>query len=214
MLVKDVMTRNPVTISPEASVVEATNLMKLKKIGKLVVVDKSGALAGIITKGDLSNAAPSSATTLDVYELSYLLSKLTVEKTMVRSVKTTSPSQTIEEAARLMNDYGINCLPVLEGNVIVGIITQTDLFNCFTRLFSTQYAGVRCELLLDEKPGQLAKLTSLVAEKNGNIVSVVTSDTDVSGKRMLTVKAVGISLGEMREIVMQAGGETEDIRLV
>ena len=86
MLVRDVMTKNPVTIDVKASIREANDLMKKNNIGKLPVVNKSGALVGIITSNDLQRAAPSEATTLDMYELSYLLSKLTVEKTMVKKV--------------------------------------------------------------------------------------------------------------------------------
>ena len=123
MLVKDVMTKKPITIEPKATILEATDLMKKNNIKKLPVLDKSGALVGIITENDLQKAAPSQATTLDMYELTYLLSKLTVEKTMTKDVKTVSFDETVEEAARIMSDGDFGCLPVMKDNLLVGIIT-------------------------------------------------------------------------------------------
>ena len=137
MLVKDVMTKNPVTVQSDVSVLEAKELFTKNKISKLPVLNKNGELVGIITKNDLNRASPSDASTLDVYEMGYLLSKITVEKTMCKSVKTTTEDIPVEEAARLMADYGIGCLPVVSGKLVVGIVTSSDLFHCFVEMFST-----------------------------------------------------------------------------
>ena len=104
MIIRNVMTRNPYIISPESSVTEAKALMSKKNISKLPVVDKSNRLVGIITKNDLAKAGPSDATTLDMFEIGYLLSKLTVSKVMVKDVVTVSENEVVEEAARIMVD--------------------------------------------------------------------------------------------------------------
>ena len=97
MIIRNVMTRNPYIISPESSVTEAKALMSKKNISKLPVVDKSNRLVGIITKNDLAKAGPSNATTLDMFEIGYLLSKLTVSKVMVKDVVTVSENEVVED---------------------------------------------------------------------------------------------------------------------
>ncbi|MGN0729345.1 CBS domain-containing protein [Treponema sp.] len=214
MLVKDVMTVNPVTIGPDASVLEARETMTRNKINKLPVVDRSGALVGIITNNDLAKASPSAATSLDMFELGYLLSKLSVEKTMVKSVKTTTADQTVEEAARLMNDYGISALPVVKENLLIGIVTESDLFSTFIDMFNTRASGVRAVAVVNEIPGELAKIAAAIAEKNANIVSLVTSDACDSKHRTVTLKVSGISKDELQSLLEANCAEIKDIRSV
>lgn len=214
MLVKDVMSEHPVVIGPEASVLEAKEIMTKNKVSKLAVVDRNGVLVGLITNADLIKVSPSNATTLDMYELGYLLSKLSVEKTMVKNVKTTTVEQPVEEAARLMKDYGITCLPVVDGDILVGIITQSDLFSCFIDMFSTKNPGTRAVVIVDEKPGILAKIAESVAGKGGNIVSLVTSDVPDVSRRKITIKISGISETETKNLLVDLGCEIEDVRSV
>lgn len=211
MLVKDVMTKNPITIEAKASVLEAKDLMNKNDINKLPVVDKSGNLVGIITQNDLQRAAPSDATTLDVYELGYLLSKLTVEKTMVKDVKTVADTETVEEAARIMADGHFGCLPVMEDKLLVGIITDGDLFKMFIEMFNARSAGVRAIIDMSDKSGTLSMFTQKVAEKNGKIISCITTPAASEDRRTVTVKATGISLSDMEEIAKSCGA-VEDIR--
>lgn len=211
MLVKDVMTKNPVTIDPKASVLEAKDLMTKKDINKLPVVDKSGSLVGIITANDLQRAAPSDATTLDVYELGYLLNKLTVEQTMLKKVITVSDTETVEEAARIMSDSAIGCLPVMQDKLLVGIITDGDLFKMFIEMFNARNPGIRAIIDMNDKPGSLSVFTQKIAEKNGKIISCITTPSTNSEKRKVTVKATGISLKDFEEIAKNSG-EVEDIR--
>lgn len=211
MLVKDVMTKNPVTIEPKASVLEAKDLMTKKNINKLPVVDKTGSLVGIITANDLQRAAPSDATTLDVYELGYLLNKLTVEQTMVKKVITVSDTETVEEAARIMSDGTIGCLPVMQDKLLVGIITDGDLFKMFIEMFNARSSGIRAIIEMSDKSGTLSVFTQKVAEKNGKIISCITTPGSNSENRKITVKAINISLKDFEEIA-RASGEVEDIR--
>ncbi|HZQ08094.1 MAG TPA: CBS domain-containing protein [Anaerolineae bacterium] len=126
--VRDWMTPNPITIDPKTTLPEAHKLMREAHIRRLPVIDR-GRLVGIITLGDVREASPSNATTLSIYELNYLLSKLTVEKIMTREPLIISPEATIRQAARLMLDHKIGGLPVMESERLVGIITESDIFR-------------------------------------------------------------------------------------
>ena len=214
MLVKDVMARNPVTISGDKSVPEAKELMIKNKIKKLPVLDKSGKLIGIITGNDIHNASPSDATTLDMFELSYLLNKMKVEQVMAAPVVTVGENEPVEEAARLMLDYGIGSLVVKRDELVVGIITESDLFKAFISMFGTRHAGVRATFVMGDKPGALSDFSKNLAEKNGNIVSLVTADMDEAAKRKVTLRASGISLDDLQGIIEASGSVLEDIRNV
>jgi CBS domain-containing protein len=132
-LVKDWMTREVVTVSPETTLPEAHRLMMEKKIRRLPVV-AHGRLMGIVTRGDVRGAEPSGATSLSIWEINYLLSKLKVEEIMTPRPVTISADETIGEAARLMLEKKISGLPAVdrEGRV-VGIITESDIFRLVAR---------------------------------------------------------------------------------
>ncbi|GHV94968.1 hypothetical protein AGMMS50293_12880 [Spirochaetia bacterium] len=213
MIVSRVMTRNPVFIHPDLSLTEARSLMDKEKIGHLPVLNKSNALVGVLTRKDLLKAGPSPATSLDMYEISYLLSKLNVEKVMEKNVITVSEKEVVEEAARIMADKGIGCLPVMNGSLLVGIITDTDLFHVFINAFGARHAGIRIALNFDEKPGQLAKFAGAVAEKGGNIVAFVSSEGDDLTHRRATLKIEGLCRADVEAAAMTLdGAEIEDIK--
>jgi len=211
MLVKDVMTKNPVTVDAKASVLVAKDLMMKNKVHKLPVVDKSGSLVGIITTNDLQRAAPSDATTLDMYELGYLLSKLTVEQTMIKKVQSVADTETVEEAARMMADGHFGCLPVMQDHLLVGIITESDLFRMFIEMFNTRAAGIRAVIDMSDASGTLSVFTQKVAEKKGKIISCITTPGATDETRKVTVKATDISLKDFEEIA-RSSGTVEDIR--
>lgn len=212
MLVKNVMTKNPITIAPENSITEAKALMTKKDIGKLPVVDKNNNLVGILTKKDLAKAAPSDATTLDMFEIGYLLSKIKVEKVMTRNVVSVPDSEVVENAAKLMVDNGIGCVPVMSGECLVGIITESDLFQLFTDMFGSREPGVRFIITLDDTPGQLAKIVNEIVKLNGNLISLVTREMKEAGKRRLTVKVAGITEAQVKEILEKLNIVIDDIR--
>ncbi len=213
MLIKDVMTKNPITVEPKATILEATELMKKNNIKKLPVLDKSGALVGIITENDLQKSAPSEATTLDMYELTYLLSKLTVEKTMTKNVVTVNADETVEEAARIMSDGDFGCLPVMKDNLLVGIITDSDLFRMFIEMFSARVHGIRAVVKMSDKSGSLSVFCQKIAMAGGIIVSCITTEDENPEYRKVTVKSTNISLQTCKEICEQCG-TVEDIREV
>lgn len=132
--VSEWMTPHPITIDPKTTLPDAHKLMQESHIRRLPVVER-GKLVGIVTLGDVREAEPSAATTLSIYELHYLLAKLTVERIMTRNPLTVAPDATIGEAARLMLENKIGGLPVLEPRTgkLVGIITESDIFRIFAQ---------------------------------------------------------------------------------
>ena len=213
MIISRVMTKNPFFIHPEMPINEARSFMQKEKIGHLPVLDKNNILVGLLAKKDLMKAGPSPATSLDVYEISYLLSKMTAKDVMAKDVITVGENEVVEEAARIMTDNDIGCLPVMRGKLLVGIITDTDLFNVFLNAFGARHPGVRITCSIQEKPGQLARLTPAIAEKGGNVVAFVTSEGDDLSRRRATIKIAGISLSDAESIIKSFDDiELEDIR--
>lgn len=214
MIISSIMRKNPIFIRPDTSLTDAKALMVKENIGKLPVLDKDDRLVGLVTKKDLEHAEPSEATTLDMYEISYLLSKLKVEKIMIKNVITVQENEVIEEAARIMADNDIGCLPVMRNNLMVGIITESDLFEAFVDMFGARYKGVRVTLTLAEKPGQLAIFTKAIADKGGNIVSLVTTEGDNLSKRRFTCKVSGLDMDDVKTAAEGNGAVIEDIRII
>ena len=212
MNVSRIMTRNPIFTHPEISLTDVHSLMDREKIGHVPVLNKNNELIGLITRADLLKAAPSSATSLDMYEISYLLAKLTVEKIMIKNVVTVQESEVVEEAARIMADRKIGCLPVMNGSLLVGIITDTDIFHFFIDAFGARHQGVRISINFREKPGQIAVFATAVAEKGGNIVAFVTSEGDDAAHRRATLKITNIYRPVVEEIISTLDATVEDIR--
>jgi len=213
MIISRVMTKNPVYVHPDASVTEVRSLMDREKISHLPVLDKNNTLTGIVTRKDLIKASPSGATTLDMYEISYLLTKMKIAEIMEKKVITVDENEVVEEAALLMADKNIGCLPVMRGSLLVGIITDTDLFHVFINAFGARHVGIRVTLNMGEHPGQIAAVTAAIAEKNGNIVAMVTAEGDDVAHRRITLKIEGLSKAAMETIVKgMKDVSLEDIR--
>ncbi len=208
------MTSNPVTILPNGSVAEARKIMQREKIHRLPVTDKHGKLVGIVTEKDLLKAAPSAATSLDVYEISELLSELKVETVMTPDPVSIDESTTIEDAARIMSDNNIGGLPILRDNHICGIITESDLFKIFIELFGARRSGIRATILIPEKRGELADIASSIRDKGGNIISIGTFLGDDMTTTLCTIKVDEISREELVECLKPYVVEVRDVREV
>ena len=211
MFVGDRMSHPVIYVAPDTKVQEAMHLMKQEGISRVPVIEK-GKLVGIVSDYDLLNASPTKATSLSVWEINYLLSKITVEEVMTTEVTTITRDIPIEEAARIMVDKGISGLPVMDGDNVAGIITETDLFKILLELMGARDLGVRITMLLENKPGEFAKFTSAFAKEDVNIVAMGA----IQGRDASTVevmcKVAGMDKEKVRQIVEGAAKEVIDVR--
>ncbi len=219
MLVKERMSRPVITIFPESTMQDALNLMKKEHVRRLPVVNHRGELIGIVTETDLDRASPSEATTLSVWEIRELISKVKVEKIMARDVVTIEDTTPIEEAARIMSDSDISGLPVMHDGKLVGLITETDLFKVetdlfkvFLELFGARYPGVRLTIEVPRGPGQLAKITQAILEKGGDIVALGTFLGESAETGTITVKVNGIPKAELIQTITPMVLRVLDVR--
>jgi len=213
MLVKERMSKHPILIGPDVSISEALNLMKKEKVRRLPVVDPQGHLVGIVSDKDLLHASPSPATSLSVWEITYLLGKIKVDDVMTKKVITVTEDTPVEDAARIMADNKIGGLPVLgrDGGVI-GIITETDLFKLFLELLGAREKGVRATMLVANKIGELAKITQAIASQGGNIMALVEYLGTDSTNREVMMKVVGLPKDKLVGIVKPLVLEVGDVR--
>ena len=133
MRVRELMTGALITARPDMPVLDARHLMVEKRIRHLLVTSDSGELLGIVTDRDIRLNLPSQATSLSVWEMNYLLTRLTVGKVMTGSVITVGPDREARDAAQLLLDHRIGALPVLDGGRLIGIVTETDLLRAYVR---------------------------------------------------------------------------------
>jgi acetoin utilization protein AcuB len=211
MLVGERMSYPIITTSPETPINEALNLMRQERIRRTPVIDK-GKLAGIISDHDLLNASPSPATSLSIWEMNYLLSKITVKDVMTKKVITVLDTTPIEEAARIMADNKIGGLPVMRSDKVVGIITETDLFKIFIELMGAREAGIRVTVLVPEEHGKLAELTKAVSEIGGDFVAFGQFSGEDPSNREVTFKVTGITEEQVSEALKPLVEKIKDIR--
>jgi acetoin utilization protein AcuB len=212
MLVRERMSHPVITIWPETSMQDALDLMRKEHVRRLPVVDKKGILLGIITDADLDKASPSEATSLSVWEIRELISKVKVEKIMTRDVITINEDTPIEEAARIMADENISGLPVMRDNKLVGLITETDLFKVLLEMFGAREKGVRVSVEVPKGPGQLNKLTQLVFNLGGDILALGTYIGENSETGQITFKVDGVSKADLTNAIAPQVSRIIDIR--
>ena len=212
MLVKDRMTKHPITISQETPVAEALTFMRQNRIRRLPVLDRHGRLVGIVSEKDLLYVSPSPATTLSVYEVGYLLSKIRVEEIMTRDVITVSPDTPLEQAARIMVDNKIGGLPVMEDGVLVGIITETDIFKTLLEMLGAREHGVRVTMETVDEPGKLSAITSAIAQVNGDIVALGAFRGESPEKAQVMLKVQGVDQETVLKALEAVDVEIVDIR--
>jgi acetoin utilization protein AcuB len=173
MRIKDVMTKNPVTIDSETFVLDAQRIMKENNIRRLPIVDK-GKLVGIITQHDLLEASPSPATSLSVHELNYLLAKMKVKEIMKKNPFTITPDTPFEEALRIGQEKKIGSFPVVENGKLVGIATESDIVRFMTRALGLKEEGSRITIEgLGGKLSDLERIISIVNQHQTIILSMV-----------------------------------------
>ena len=172
MFVREYMTTSPVTVTPEASLGEALRLMKEHSIRRLPVMTK-GKIAGLVTEQDLMKASPSSATSLSIWEINYLFPKIKIKDIMTKEIFTVTPETILEEAALLMQENQISTLPVLDGDKLVGIITESDIFKAFIDVLGLNHPSMRVTLQVDDQIGVLKNVFEIVSAVGINVISTI-----------------------------------------
>lgn len=186
MLVRDCMTKTPITVRPESDPLAALGLCKSARIRRLPVATAEGKLVGIVSRNDLElflSKAPSPG---------IMKRQHRIEQVMVSRVITVSPEHPMEEAARLMVEHKVGSLPVVENGRLVGIITETDIFKQFVDVLGGGVDAIRLTVTLPDAPGQMAHLVNAIAALGGNIRSVVISRCDEPGDCAVTLWLEGV----------------------
>lgn len=195
MQVHECMTVNPITISPKTTYAQASRLLRLKKLHALLVVDKEGELVGIITEKNLLDILP--VAVLGVHTISDFLSAITVEEAMTTRVITVQEDYPLEEAARILIDHKIGSLPVMRGDQLVGVITESDIFLAMTDALGGRSEGLRITIRLLEDKGELGAITDGIIKLGGKLMSLATYWGDNSFKRVITLKVQGVDREEV-----------------
>ncbi len=208
MLVRDVMQSKVVTITPETTLPDAIRLARERNIRHLPVLD-DGKLVGIVSDRDLKQAMASSATSLDVHELQYLLARLPVAEIMTRGVITIGPMFPVEEAARLMVSEKISALPVTEGGQLVGIVTETDVLRLFVKAMGAGEPSSRLDVVLGDRPAALAEVVRTVVEAGITISSVVTL-VSATGLKEAVIRVPTINPGRAIKALEAKGFEVRN----
>ncbi|MCB0047136.1 MAG: CBS domain-containing protein [Caldilineaceae bacterium] len=215
MLVRDKMSAPAQTIRPDTPFQDAVKLMREHNYRRLPVVNDKNELIGIVSERDLLHASPSPATSLSIWEMNYLLWKLKIEELMTRKVISVSPDTPIEEAAHLMVSRKIGGLPVVDdGNHVVGVITETDIFQVFTEMLGSGEHGLRLTLKVPSGSGTLAKLSRVIMDQGGYIVSVGSLDRESDTTRRVVVKVRGVAKDTLIGALEEIGDRVVDAREV
>lgn len=213
MLVRDRMSSPAVTVRSHTPFQDALKLMRDHQFRRLPVVNRDGKLVGIVSERDLLHAAPSSATSLSIWEVQYLLGKIQIKEIMTGDVITTTPDTPVEDAARLMVAHKIGGLPVVdEYNDIVGVITETDIFETFVEMFAGGRDGLRLTLEVPERKGVISLLSSAIFDLGGSIESVGSFYGEVAGERRLVIKVREVSKTQLVEALEALGDHVLDAR--
>jgi len=208
MLVRDIMRTPVVTIQSDTTLPEAIRLAAQRGIRHLPVLEE-GKLVGLVSDRDLKRAMASSATSLEVHELTYLVDKVRVREIMARAVITITPLFPIEEAARLMVQERIGALPVTEAGDLVGIVTETDLLELFVNTMGAGEPSGRLEVLLDSRPGGLVDIARAL-EEAGVIISSLVTLRNRDGIREAVIRIATLHTGPAIEALRARGYTVRD----
>ena len=211
MFVGERMSHPVIAVSPDVPIHDALVMFKKEHIRRAPVI-KDGKLVGIVSERDLLNASPSPVTSLSVWEMNYLISKVTVKQVMSKKVKTIDIDTPIEEAARIMADSKIGGMPVVRSGKVVGMITETDLFNIFLELMGARTKGIRVTAEIEDHPGQLAAITKAIAEEGGNFISFGQFSGNDPTTKILTFKIAGVKKDNVQKALTKFVKKFWDIR--
>ena len=207
MIVARRMMRNPVVVDENDSMKKAMDILKDRGIRHLPVLKGGDKLVGIVTEEDIKQASPSSATTLEIREIFYLLDRVKVRQIMTRRPYTVSPTAPIEEAAMVMREKKIGCLPVVEKGKLVGILTETDILDSFLDAMGVHGPGYRVELVLPNRPEAFFEIIRLFRDFDASVVSLATVSHEDPEKKVLIVRVETGNYKVLKAAIKKAGYE-------
>jgi acetoin utilization protein AcuB len=202
MLVKNWMSKDVITVDENDSMHEATRRLKEHDIRMLPVM-KKGKLVGIITDRDLKRASASDATTLEIHELLYLLTRVKVKDIMTKDVITVPPDFTVEETAQVLQKNRISGTPVVDADgKLVGTITQTDLFRVLISLTGVGNGGIQFGFQVEDKPGSITEIADIIRAYGGRMVSILSSYDEVpEGYRKVYIRMRSIERSKLKNLI-------------
>ncbi|WP_326910910.1 CBS and ACT domain-containing protein [Sedimentibacter sp. MB31-C6] len=209
MYVKNRMTVNPYTIAYDAPINDAVEIFRDNNLKRLPVTDNEKVI-GILTQGDIQKVSPTKATSLSIFEINYLLSKVTVKDAMSKNPITISPDSLLEEAAVIMRKNRIGTLPVVENNKIIGIITESDIFDAFIDLLGFKENGSRITVESKDVPGALADMADIFKSFDANITHIVAYHGD-NGKSDVVIRTNTLNTNEIEKRLLEHGYRIEHV---
>lgn len=212
MKVKDRMSTNVMTVQMDSSLTEAFRIMKENKIRRLPVMDKDK-LVGIVTISDLNRAAPSSATSLSIHELNYLLAKTKIKDILTKKQEllTISSDSYIETAARIMRHNVISGLPVVDDGKLVGIVTETDIFDAFIDILGVKKPHSRIDVYIMDRPGTLVDLMGIISSKGISLLNTVVYYDEKKDKYKAILRVETMDCESIVEDIKKHGYEIDSV---
>ncbi len=201
MLVRNWMSRNLFTVKPEDGIIHAADLLKENEIRMLPVLD-GGKLVGVVTDRDLKRASASDASSLEIHELMYLVSKIKVKDVMSRNVITVPEDFTVEETAEVLLENKVSGAPVVDRDGgLVGVITQTDLFRVLISVGGVSKRGIQFAFLLEDRPGSIKEVADVIRKYGGRLASIMTSYEGVpEGLRKSYIRMYGVDRFKLQDL--------------
>lgn len=210
MSVKDFMTKKVVYVSPDTTVAHVAEIMREQRLRRLPVIEKDK-LVGLVTEGTIAEASPSKATSLSIYEMNYLLNKTKIRDVMIKDVVTVSQYASLEDAVYLMIKHSIGVLPVVDHDLVEGIITDKDVFRAFLQISGYGEEGARLHVLAEDRVGVLDEILHIIAAENLNVKSTLHLPRK-SGKIAIEIQLDGdVNLEDLKAKVEATGVEVEAI---
>ncbi len=203
MFVRNKMTANPFTVTSDQTIPDAVEIMAGHGIKRLPVM-QNGKLVGVVSKEDIDRSSPSKATSFSAGEITYLLARTKINKVMTKDPVTISSNALLEEAATLMRDNHVGFLPVVDEGKLVGIITESDIFDSFIELLGFREHGTRLTIEADDSPGIMANLTGIIGNLGANITHIAVYRGN-AGKSDIVVGINSLNTGDMEKSIEEQG---------
>ena len=208
MYVKDKMSKSLCTVKPNTTISEVLDIMEANHYHRIPVVDDNNHLLGLLTAGNIKQSNANSS--LSVFELNYLLNKLKASDVMIKDVVTVNPDALLEEAASILREHEIGCLPVIENNILVGIITQNDIFDSFIDILGYNEVGTRYVInIKEDKVGIMYKISECFVQANISISNLAVYNTE-RGLEIVVI-AVGDNSEYCGDYLKNAGWDVTSI---